>query len=134
MIFVDTNIVIDLLETGSVWHTWSAGRIASAEDVVADAIVLAETAGKFGDVQAARSAFRRLDIVILPFSDDAGFRAGQAFLKYRKATGKREKILADFLIDAHAAALNIPLLTRDAGIYRTYFPELTLITPEDDHD
>ena len=43
-------------------------------------------------------------------------------------------MLPDFLIGAHAVSLNAAVLTRDPAIYRRYFPELTLITPENDHD
>jgi predicted nucleic acid-binding protein len=38
-------------------------------------------------------------------------------------------VLSDFLIGAHAEELNLPLLTRDPKMYRTYFPTLELITP-----
>lgn len=133
MIFFDTNVIIDLLEVDAVWQQWSIGKLESAEQPVVTMMTLAETAGKFTDLAAAQAAFRQLDIAIMPLTDDAAFRAGQAFLRYRKAGGKREKILADFLIGAQASSLSAPLVTRDAAIYRTYFPELSLMTPEDDH-
>jgi predicted nucleic acid-binding protein len=35
-----------------------------------------------------------------------------------------------FFIGAHAAVIECPLLTRDAGRYRRYFPTVVLIVPE----
>lgn len=42
-------------------------------------------------------------------------------------------VLPDFLIAVHAIVLDQLLLTRDPALYRRYFPELSLITPETDN-
>ena len=60
---------------------------------------------------------------------EAGFLAGEAFLRYRRAKGARTSPLPDSHIGAHAAIDGMALLTRDASRYRTHFPKLTLICP-----
>ncbi|MNC79747.1 hypothetical protein D3C75_1323140 [compost metagenome] len=57
------------------------------------------------------------------------FLAGKAFVRYRKVGGGKSNVLADFFIGAHAAVKKLPLLTRDAKRYRSYFPSVELIVP-----
>ena len=61
---------------------------------------------------------------------DALFLAGKVFLQYRKSGGARTGVLPVFFIGAHAAVSGLPLLTRDVGRYRHYFPDMALIAPE----
>jgi len=39
-------------------------------------------------------------------------------------------VLPDFFIGAHAAVRGWPILTRDVGRYRAYFPTVELIAPK----
>jgi predicted nucleic acid-binding protein len=59
-------------------------------------------------------------------------RAGERFGAYarhreKSGSGQPRRILADFVIGAHAELLGA-LLTRDLGFYKTYYPKLDLIT------
>ena len=61
----------------------------------------------------------------------AGSRYGAYARDRRRRRGDTapRRILADFLIGAHALHLARALLTADARIYSTYFPELKIIAP-----
>jgi predicted nucleic acid-binding protein len=60
---------------------------------------------------------------------EALFLAGKVLLKYRRAQGTKKNVLPDFFIGAHAAVMEWPILTRDAGRYQSCFPTVALITP-----
>ena len=70
-----------------------------------------------------------LQIDFSPLDAKAAFSAGEAWRLYRKRGGTRTRVVADFLIGAHAQTHADRLLTRDRGFYRAYFPKLTLIDP-----
>ncbi|MDE3244306.1 MAG: type II toxin-antitoxin system VapC family toxin, partial [Nitrospirota bacterium] len=65
---------------------------------------------------------------VVPFTADHAYTAGVAHAAYRKAGGKRQRILADFLIGAHAFHEADQLLTRDRGFYRRYFSGLAVLS------
>ena len=131
-VLVDSNVLLDVLTEDSQWYARSSARLAAvAEDhtLVINPVVYAEVSIGFArieDVDAAVPAefFRR---EALPW--EAAFLAGKCFLRYRRSGGSRRSPLPDFYIGAHAAVRGIPLLTRDAARYRTYFPRLELVLP-----
>lgn len=127
---VDTNVVIDLITPGSHWFDWAESTVSGSVEVTASAIVVAELAAAARDLEEVLEILRGLGIDVIELDATAAFRAGRAQAAFRAAGGKREKLLGDFLIGAHAMARNLPLATRDPKPYRRYFPELTLITPE----
>ncbi len=131
MIFVDSNIFIDLIDPQSDWYEWSQEKIVDpADELVINHVVLAEVARQFASLAEQQNYFATLGVLVELLDEKAAFRAGQAHNAYRRAGGVREGILADFLICAHAATLGATLLTRDRQRFAAYFPELTLITPE----
>lgn len=84
---------------------------------------------RFARIEELEEALPEEDFRRLPLPWEAGFLAGKCFLKYRRRRGPRRSPLPDFYIGAHAAVEGMPLLTRDASRYRSYFPRLELIAP-----
>ena len=131
-VLVDANVLLDVLTDDPDWYAWSATQLdacASRADLCINPIIYAEVSVGFDRIETlddalSDDAFTRVD---LPW--DAGFLAGKAYLHYRHAKGARTSSLPDFYIGAHAAIAALPLLTRDARRYRSYFPTLELIAP-----
>jgi predicted nucleic acid-binding protein len=95
---------------------------------VLNAVVLAEIAPRFERVELLRSSLPSMTTIEeIPLA--AAFLAGHAHTSYRQAGGRREAILPDFLIGAHAAVTGRPLLTRDPRRIASHIPGANLITP-----
>jgi len=130
---LDSNVLLDIITADPKWLDWSTlqFRAAAAEgQVLINPIIYAELAPAF-ESQAALDRWLRPTIfnrLRLPY--EAGYRAGQAFVAYRKRGGTKTSPLPDFYIGAHAEFSGLTLVTRDATRYRTYFPKLKLITPD----
>jgi hypothetical protein len=60
---------------------------------------------------------------------EAAELAATAWKEYRRRGGKRTRVIADFLIGAHATVQADRLLTRDRGFYGRYFSRLTVLAP-----
>jgi len=131
----DTNVLIDVLANDPRYAERSLAALRRCQQegrLVICEIVLAEVARYFASVADLRSVLSRLDISVEAFGDEVCFRAGAAFQRYRRFGGSRSRILADFLIAAHAEVKCARLLTRDRGFYRDYFPGLAVVDPVQD--
>jgi predicted nucleic acid-binding protein len=130
---IDTNVLIDVWgPVGPLTH-WSASAIASCRRdgaLVLNTIIWSELAPLIATEAALRKAVGMLEMdrEFLPW--DAAFLAGVTHSRYRRAGGVRERTLPDFFIGAHATVAGHRLLTRDAARYRSYFPDLDIISPE----
>lgn len=129
---VDTNVLLDVLTEDAAWQGWSQQSLATAiEDgpLFINPIIYAEVSVRFSQIEDLEAAFPAQDYRRLALPWEAAFLAGKAFVAYRRRGGSRSSALPDFYIGAHAAVEGLVLLTRDAGRYRTYFPDLHLVTP-----
>lgn len=133
MLIVDTNVLIDVLEDDPAWADWSVRQLraqAQVHELAINTVIYAELSLAFDSVDALDSAISRMGLAMEEIPRAALFLAGRAFMKYRRAGGLRNNVLADFFIGAHAAVSGCGILTRDASRYASYFPRVSLITPE----
>lgn len=129
MTLVDTNVLLDVLVAGAEHGDESEERLAAAlrgGPLFVNDIIAAELAPLFAREDELWGTLASAQIRLAAYPRQAIFAAGQAFLRYRRGGGRRERILPDFMIGAHAAVSGAKLLTRDRGFYRTYFPKLRL--------
>ena len=133
MILVDTNVILDVVQDDPVWAGWSQGQLdawAVREALGINAVIYAELSIAYVRIEELEDTVHTAGLRFLEIPREALFLAGKAFLAYRKQGGTRTGVLPDFFIGAHAAVMTLPLLTREAARYRTYFPGVALITPE----
>ena len=134
MILVDSSVLIDVIEEQDVrWADWSEAQITQARtrDVLGiNLLVYSEISRDFSAKSSVDAFVSDLGLQIDPLSTEIAFAAATAHASYRQSGGLRGATLPDFFIGAHAAVKGYPLLTRDAKRIRTYFPSVTLITPE----
>ena len=131
--FVDTNVVIYLLDSRSKFHDWSFTEFTKAKEqgpVILPDIAYAELSIGMDSKEATDEALAELSLERLPCSDASLYRAGRAFIKYRDENkGIKANVLPDFLIGAQAEVMGAPLLTANEADFLKYFSTIKLITP-----
>jgi len=130
---VDSNVLVDVISKDPDWLDWSIAQLDHCTQfgpLYVNFIVYAELAVKMECEEAVDAALQIVGATLVPIPKSALFLAGKVFGQYRRAGGTRASNLPDFFIGAHAQVTGLPLLTRDVGRYRTYFPKVKLIAPE----
>jgi hypothetical protein len=127
---VDTNVLLDVLGADERFGLLSKevlGECAETGILVINPIIFAEVGAWLQsleelDALLPEELFRRD-----PLPWEGAFLAGQAFTRYKRAGGEKRRILADFMIGAHAALAGFVLISRDSGIGR-YF-DIQILNP-----
>lgn len=129
---VDTNILLDVLKPNLDFVHSSSKCLQSAAEsgstVICDT-VYTELCAHFltqaeCDLFLAENEFR-----VESLSREASFLASRVWRAYRLQGGPRTRVLADFIIGAHAQMQASSLLTRDRGFFRKMFPALHVVDP-----
>ncbi len=137
---VDTNVFVTLFsgdeEAAPVAQAALEGVSERGQLVVSPAVYAELVAGK--DASTVEKFFSEKDIEVdWDLGKEVWRTAGMRYGAYARARRQQRgdpgprRILADFLVGAHALHLTRALLTSDARIYGTYFSELTVLMPEE---
>jgi predicted nucleic acid-binding protein len=129
---VDSSVLIDVFRGDASFGRRSADALRAClaqGGLIACDVVLAEVAAGFEDSATAEHALDRLGVRFVPIDSAMALAAGAAWRAYRRRSRRRDRLVADFLIGAHAAAAADRLLTRDRGIHSRYFTDLAILDP-----
>jgi len=149
---VDTNILLDILIPDPQYKDTSRSYLERG--MKEGALIICELV--YSELSALLPKKKDLDrfledigVALKSSTPDSLYKAGEAWREYLKRRGSgvqcpacgnkmritcnqcgqllsRKHIMSDFIIGAHASVLADILITRDRGIYRTYFKGLTL--------
>jgi len=134
VILVDTNVLLDVVQDDPVWADWSQRQLDAASlkgSICINPVIYAELSIAFARIEELEAVVADGGIELEEIPREALFLAGKVFLRYRQRSraAVKRSVLPDFFIGAHAAVCGVPILTRDVGRYRYYFPTVELISP-----
>jgi hypothetical protein len=134
---IDTNVIVALWDRDTTLNSAAQSALDAAlgrGNLIIAAPVFAELMACPGRDQAFLDMFCQEAGIAIDWNlDEATWRAaGRAFQAYaarRRRQGEPgpRRILADFVIGAHAIEKGYPLLTLDGGLYRAAFPGLKIV-------
>lgn len=129
---LDTNVLLDLWVSDPAFGEKSRQAMMAADaqgSLVICEVVYAELSSRFTMQAALDRRLDELEIEVRPVTRPAAYAAGHAWARYRQSGGPRTRIMADFLIGAHAAVAADRFMTRDRGFYRGHFAKLVIVDP-----
>lgn len=106
---VDTNILLDVLLPDPVHQAGSLAKLHQATQegsLIVGEVVACELGAQFSDAGEMQRFLKSVGLSLVPLSPTTAHDAGQRWRHYlRTRKGARERIVADFMIAAHASIM-----------------------------
>jgi len=129
---LDSSVLLDVIVDDVKFADRSEAALRDAAamgSLVVGECVLAEIRPAFATGQT-EEFLSEWNIEFVPSSVESSLLAGEMFLTYlRRRPRAPRRVIANFLIGAHALLTADRLLARDRGYYRDYFKKLVLLAP-----
>lgn len=129
---VDSSVLLDVLTDAP--HADSSERelrkAASEGGLIICECVLAEIRPALATRTDIEEFLTDWQLRFVPSSRESALLAGETFATYLRRRGREHRIMADFLIGAHAKVHADRLLARDRGYLRDYFSSLKMLVPK----
>ncbi|CAN5255249.1 MAG: type II toxin-antitoxin system VapC family toxin [Gemmatimonadetes bacterium] len=129
---LDSSVLLDVLANDPRHGAASFDAIEACRAqgrLIVSPIVWAEVRAFFDSGETLRDNLRNAGISFDPIDEPTADLAGVMWKEYRRRGGKRERLLPDFLVAAHAKVRAERFLTRDRGFFLRYFRGLEVIEP-----
>jgi predicted nucleic acid-binding protein len=127
---IDTNVLLDVIGADEQFGDCSRvllEQLAEEGMLIINPVIYAEIGAMCDSLEELDDLLPEMLLRRDPIPWEAHFLAGQAFRRYRRNKGQQKRVLADFLIAAHAAYAGYTLVSRDSG-HKRYF-NIELLNP-----
>ena len=129
---LDSSVILDVLTGDADFADASEALLRQAGQagkLIVGECVLAEIRPALARDTEVEEFLADWQIEFVPSSRESALLAGRNFAAYLGRGGKGGRVVADFLIGAHAQIHADRLVARDRGYLRDYFTKLKVVSP-----